>query len=84
MEQSKAAALQYPGDVPRVIAAGRGRIAEKIITLAQEHNIPLVKDAPLMESLELLTIGQEIPEELYKPVAVILASLYSLDKEYQV
>ena len=81
----KAAALKYDKDadaVPRVIAAGRGRIADMIVEKAVEAEIPIVEDAALVSSLLMLELGEEIPVELYRSVAKILAFLYDLDRGY--
>jgi flagellar biosynthesis protein len=83
--KTSAVSLQYnqSGDrAPKVTAKGQGWVAEKIIAMAQEQNIPIKKDKDLMELLEKIDIGQEIPEELYKIVAELLAWVYDLNKEY--
>ena len=83
--KTSAVSLQYNqgGDrAPKVTAKGQGWLAEKIIAMAQEQNIPIKKDKDLMELLEKIDVGQEIPEELYKIVAELLAWVYHLNKEY--
>jgi len=75
----KAAALKYNrGDAsaPKMIAKGRGKIAEKIVEIAKAHNIPIKEDKDLVEFLSTLDLYQEIPQELYKAVAEILAFIY--------
>lgn len=84
--QQKAAALKYNAQVssaPIVKAKGVGGVAEKIIQLAREHNIPIKEDADLVELLVQLDLEQEIPPELYKMVAEIMAFVYSLDRSRQ-
>ena len=79
----KAAALRYKEEtdaVPRLVAAGRGRVADMIIEKAAEAEIPIVEDAALVSSLLMLELGEEIPVELYRSVAKILAFLYDLDR----
>ena len=79
----KASALAYePGEgkAPRVIASGRGEIAEKIIELAHEYGIPIKNDPELAQVLGKLKPGSEIPVELYRAVAEILAFVYSLNE----
>jgi len=66
-----------------VKAKGMGNVAEKIIQLAQEHNIPIKEDPDLVELLVQLDLDQEIPPELYKIVAEILAFVYTLDRSRQ-
>lgn len=80
-----AVSLQYnPGShtAPKLTAKGQGWVAEKIIAIAQEKNIPIKKDKDLMELLEKIDVGQEIPEALYKVVAELLAWVYNMNKEY--
>ncbi len=79
----KAAALRYDHDrdrAPKVVAKGRGKIAEKIVALAHEHEIPLVEDHNLIQMLEALDVDMEIPVELYKAVAEVLVFVYRLNK----
>ena len=78
----KAAALRYAlgkDQAPRVVAKGRGKIAEKIVALAREHNVPLVEDRNLMQMLEALDVDIEIPTELYQAVAEVLVFVYKLN-----
>jgi flagellar biosynthesis protein len=80
----KAAAIKYvhgKDDAPKLVAKGRGKVAEKIIEIAREHNIPVEEDKDLVEFLSMLDLYQEIPEELYKAVAEILAFVYSLSRK---
>lgn len=80
----KAAALRYAQDrdqAPRVVAKGRGKIAEKIVALAHQHNVPLVEDRNLMQMLEALDVDTEIPSELYQAVAEVLVFVYRLNKK---
>ncbi len=87
MEEKKkkikqAIALEYePEDAaPKVIASGRGILAEKIIEKAKEANIPVHKDNKLAETLSRLEIGDVIPPELYEVVAEILVFVDQMDK----
>lgn len=78
----KAAALRYDkklDSAPRVIASGRGWIAEKIIDEARKRGIPLVEDSLLVSVLLGVNLGEEIPEEAYLAVARILAFLSKID-----
>ena len=78
----KAVALKYDGKkdkAPRVIAKGRGNIAEKIIDIAKEHNVPLYEDKNLVQVLEALDLETDIPPELYRAVAEVLAFIYRLN-----
>lgn len=78
----QAIALEYdPGDdAPRVIASGRGVLAERIIERAQESNVPVHRDDKLADTLSRLDIGDMIPPELYEVVAEILIFVDSMDK----
>lgn len=79
---SEAAAIRYrPGDTaPKVIAAGKGAVAEKIVQTAKENEVPLYQDPRLAHMLNLLQLGDEIPPELYEVVAQILIFIGDLDK----
>ncbi|HUT03872.1 MAG TPA: EscU/YscU/HrcU family type III secretion system export apparatus switch protein [bacterium] len=82
----KAAALAYDHrgpEAPRLIAKGKGDLAEKIIKLAKEHDIAIKEDADLVEALMLLDLEEAIPAELYKVVAEILAFVYSLNQKWK-
>ena len=78
----QAVALEYdPADsAPRVIAMGRGALAEKIIEQAKQADVPVHKDDKLANTLSKLQIGDMIPPELYEVVAEILMFVDSLDK----
>jgi flagellar biosynthesis protein len=78
----KAVALKYDGKkdwAPKVIAKGRGEIAEKIVAIAKANNIPLYEDKNLAQILEALDLETEIPPELYRAVAEVLAFIYRLN-----
>jgi flagellar biosynthesis protein len=78
----KAVALKYERGkdaAPKVAAKGRGAVADKILALAREHRIPIEQDSTLMEALYRLDINEEIPEELYKVVAELLAFIYRMN-----
>ncbi len=79
----KAVALKYDQEkdhAPKVTARGRGEIAEEIIEIAQAHNLPLYEDQNLVQILEALELETEIPPELYRAVAEVLAFIYRLNK----
>jgi len=64
-------------DAPKVVAKGVGFLALKIREVAQEHDIPLVENKPLAQTLyKTVEIGASIPGSLYKAVAEILAYVY--------
>ncbi len=75
-----ACALRYDqtsGDeAPMVVASGEGNVAARIVQLASEYGIPIVRDAPLARALVELEAGQAIPEALYEAVAEILREVW--------
>lgn len=78
----QAIALEYdPSDeAPRVIASGKGALAERIIEKAKEADVPIHRDDKLADTLARLEIGDMIPPELYEVVAEILVFVDSMDK----
>ncbi len=78
----RAVALRYDrvkDGAPRVVAKGRGQVAENIIAVAREHGVPLHEDPNLAATLSALDIETEIPPELYRAVAEVLAFIYRLN-----
>jgi len=76
-----AIALKYdelnPSAAPKVVALGKGKIAEQIRRLARENDVPIRENKPLARSLfKAVKVGDEIPEEMFEAVAVILAEVY--------
>ena len=83
-KKSKAVALKYDTEkdaAPRITAKGRGFVAEKIIESARAHNVPLHEDNNLVQVLEALDLETEIPPELYRAVAEVLAFIYRLNQK---
>lgn len=84
IKYDKAVALRYKPEkekAPRIIATGKGKIAENIIRIAKEHNIHVHNDPDLVEMLCELEPDREIPLELYAVVAEILVFIYSLNRK---
>jgi flagellar biosynthesis protein len=82
--QNRAVALKYQPDsdnAPKVTAIGKGKVAEKIIEIAREHNIHIHNDPDLIEVLSQLDLNEEIPAPLYVIVAELLGFVYSLNAE---
>ena len=74
-----AAALRYRAGedaAPKVVAAGRGEMAERIIALAALNDVPVREDPGLMAMLEAIKVGAEIPPEAFAAVAEILVYLF--------
>jgi len=61
---------------PRIVAKGRGAIAEQILRLAFDHGVKVRKDADLAEILDALEIESEIPLEAFAAIAEILTYVY--------
>lgn len=80
-----AVALKYESEkmnAPKVVAKGMNLIAEKIKEIAKAHNVPIVEDKPLAQALyKMVDIDEEIPPQLYKAVAKVLAYVFSLKKK---
>ncbi|WP_041955880.1 EscU/YscU/HrcU family type III secretion system export apparatus switch protein [Sulfurospirillum arsenophilum] len=77
----KAVALKYDREksgAPKVVASGKGEVANKIIKLAQEHDIFIKKDADLVELLSKIELNKEIPPMLYKAVAEVFSFIYKI------
>ena len=79
--KQKACALRYPkdADAPFISVSGRGTRAEKIIQIAKENKIPLVKDDALVEVLSIQEVGSLIPEETYSAIATIFAFIAKME-----
>lgn len=80
----KAVALgyrQYEGDAPRVLATGKGLLADKIIAIGEEQGIFIQEDKDLVHLLSQVEIGQNIPTEMYQAVAEVLSLVYKINSE---
>lgn len=80
-----AAVLKFDKEVdeaPRVVAKGRGYVAEKIIEAAREHGVHLQEDPVLVENLLDIDLGEYIPPQLYAVIAEILVFIEQMDKNY--
>ncbi len=78
----QAIALEYDPDevAPKIVATGRGKIAERIIEAANEADVPVHQDDKLADTLSKLDIGDFIPPELYEVVAEILVFVDQMEK----
>lgn len=84
-ERKEAVALSYDPtteSAPKVIAKGKGKIAENILEKAEAHNIPIQEDPSMLEILGQLNIDESIPEELYQAVSEVFAYIYHVDREH--
>jgi len=82
-KRKAAIALAYQtGDTaPRVVAKGRGLIAQAIIERAKEHGVYVHESEDLVGILMQVELDENIPPQLYQAVAELLAWLYRLEKE---
>lgn len=80
-KKNTAVALEYDPDdqAPRIIASGRGILADKIIASAKENDVPIHRDERLANTLSKLEVGDFIPPELYEVVAEVLMFVDRLD-----
>lgn len=81
-EDKTAVAIAYePGEAaPKILATGKGKVAERIIETAKENQVPTYKDNKLAATLSKLQIGDMIPPELYGVVAEILVFVDDMDR----
>ena len=82
----RAVALRYEPQrqqAPKVVAKGRGFVAENILAAAQKNAIPVYQNKSLVNMLMALELDREIPPELYRTVAEVLAYVYRIDKRHQ-
>jgi flagellar biosynthesis protein len=80
----KAVALGYDpikDEAPRVLAAGKGKLAEQIIQVAAQNGIPIRDDPVLTAALMEIDINQTIPTELYRVVAEVLSYIYRIQQK---
>jgi flagellar biosynthesis protein len=74
-DRTLAVALHYEKgtrDAPRVVAKGRGHVAERIVQLAEENGVVIEANPALAEALGGIEIDDTIPLELYEAVAVVI------------
>lgn len=67
-------------DAPKVVASGKGALAERILEQAKQAEVPIHQDDKLAKTLSKLEIGEMIPPELYEVVAEILVFVDAMDK----
>lgn len=84
--RKEAIALSYNSSEksgPKVVAKGKGKIANNILEQAMQHNVPVYEDPNLVELLGQLDLNESIPEELYQAVAEVFAFIYRLDQKHR-
>ncbi|MDG5471597.1 EscU/YscU/HrcU family type III secretion system export apparatus switch protein [Jeotgalibacillus sp. ET6] len=79
-----AAVIRYDenGGAPSVVAQGSGALAQRIIELAQEHNVHLEEDESLLANLLDIDLGDSIPPQLYSVIAEMLILIEEMEKNY--
>jgi flagellar biosynthesis protein len=83
---TKAVALKYKAyeqNAPKVIAKGKGEIAQKIIQKAKEFDVPLFQNEELADMLLNIEVGEEIPPKMYEAVVEVFIWLYKLEERAQ-
>ena len=81
-DPTTAIALRYTpetGSTPKIVAKGEGFVAEEILRIARESDVPLRQDPALAGALATLDIGAQIPPELFRAVAEVLAFVYKMN-----
>lgn len=74
-----AVALKYDGEkAPTITATGTHELADEIIRIAREHDVPLYENAELAGILARLSLNDEIPDSLYRVIAEILAFAFHI------
>jgi flagellar biosynthesis protein len=75
----QAIALSYDGQqAPTLSAKGDDELAEAILAIAREHEVPIYENAELVRLLARLELGEQIPEALYLTIAEIIAFAWQL------
>lgn len=85
IKDKKAVAIKYNPQMiaPQVVAKGQGYVAEKILESAKDANVTIYEDKALVEELEKIDLGLNIPPHLYEVVAQVLVFVSNLDKKEQ-
>ena len=76
----RASALRYEGTgAPKVVATGEGAVADRILEHARAAGVPVREDPALAAALASMSLGREVPEELWMAVAEVLVWAYGLE-----
>ncbi|MFZ6814666.1 EscU/YscU/HrcU family type III secretion system export apparatus switch protein [Undibacterium sp. Rencai35W] len=81
LQNAVALAYQNGDSAPRVVAKGKGLIAEQIIARAKEHGVFVHQSKELVSLLMQVELDKDIPPALYRAVAELLAWLYHIESE---
>ncbi len=74
---------QQKSQAPKVTAKGKGLMADRIIELARQHDIPVREDPDLVEVLSQVEVNQEVPPSVYRVVAELLAWVYKMNNDFK-
>jgi flagellar biosynthesis protein len=75
----QAIALKYDGNhAPTLTAKGDDALAEAILKIARDCEVPIYENAELVKLLARMELGESIPEELYRTIAEIIAFAWNL------
>ncbi|WP_077045801.1 EscU/YscU/HrcU family type III secretion system export apparatus switch protein [Pseudomonas sp. KK4] len=79
----QAIALKYDGShAPTLTAKGDEELAEEILRIAREYEVPIYENAELVRLLARMELGDSIPEELYRTIAEIIAFAWNLKGKF--
>ncbi|RKS16436.1 flagellar biosynthesis protein [Pseudomonas sp. WPR_5_2] len=79
----QAIALQYDGShAPTLTAKGDEELAEEILRIARDYEVPIYENAELVKLLARMELGDSIPEELYRTIAEIIAFAWNLKGKF--
>ena len=81
LQNAIALAYQAGDSAPKIVAKGKGLIAEEIIARAKEHGVYIHQSKELVSLLMKVELDQDIPPTLYRVVAELLAWLYHIESE---
>lgn len=82
--RKEAVALSYDHEkdaAPKVVAKGKGKVAENILKKAQDYDIPIQEDPSLIQLLAEINVNDSIPEQLFEAVAEVFAFIYRVDRQ---
>lgn len=79
----QAIALKYDGThAPTLTAKGDDELAEEILKIARDYDVPIYENAELVKLLARMELGDSIPEELYRTIAEIIAFAWNLKGKF--
>ncbi|MGF6401927.1 flagellar biosynthesis protein [Pseudomonas frederiksbergensis] len=79
----QAIALKYDGThAPTLTAKGDEELAEAILKIARDYEVPIYENAELVRLLARMELGESIPQELYRTIAEIIAFAWNLKGKF--